>query len=118
VFPKRKSTFIVVLALLVIVGVLGLGEYLAVAGDVLIWLLVALLLVALIRLIGDELRDAGGKGSAAAPRKPTARFRFAPFGICRRPGASPCTRLAKRSLPQGIAVGFVAQPQLGYDSPF
>jgi hypothetical protein len=51
VFPKRKSTFVVVLAVLVVAGVLGLGEYLALAGDVLIWLLCALLVVALVRLI-------------------------------------------------------------------
>jgi len=45
------STFMVVLGLLVVAGVLGLGEYLAFAGDVLIWLLFALLVVALGRLI-------------------------------------------------------------------
>jgi hypothetical protein len=50
VFPKRKSTFVVVLAVLVVAGVLGLGEYLADVGDVLIWLLCALLLAALVRL--------------------------------------------------------------------
>ena len=32
------STFVVVLGVLVVAGVLGLGEYLAMAGDVLIWL--------------------------------------------------------------------------------
>jgi hypothetical protein len=51
VFPTRKSTFVVVLGLLVVAGVLGLGAYIAFAGDVLIWLLEALLLVALVRLI-------------------------------------------------------------------
>jgi hypothetical protein len=51
VFPRRISTFLVVLGVLVVAGVLGLGEYLAVAGDVLIWLLCALLVVALVRLI-------------------------------------------------------------------
>jgi hypothetical protein len=51
VFPTRISTFVMVLGLLVVAGVLGLGAYLAFAGDVLIWLLEALLLVALVRLI-------------------------------------------------------------------
>jgi hypothetical protein len=51
VFPTRMSTFAVVLGVLVVAGVLGLGAYLAFAGDVLIWLLEALLLVALVRLI-------------------------------------------------------------------
>jgi hypothetical protein len=51
VFPTRKSTFVVVLGVLVLVGVLGSGEYLADVGDVLIWLLCALLLAALVRLI-------------------------------------------------------------------
>jgi hypothetical protein len=50
-FPTRKSTFFVVLGLLVVAGVLGLGAYIAFAGDVLIWLLEALLLVALVRMI-------------------------------------------------------------------
>jgi hypothetical protein len=45
------STFVVVLGVLVVAGVLGLGEYLAMAGDVLIWLLCVLLVVALARLI-------------------------------------------------------------------
>jgi len=45
------SSFVVVLGALVVAGVLGLGEYLADVGDVLIWLLEALLLVALVRLI-------------------------------------------------------------------
>jgi hypothetical protein len=44
------STFIVVLGALVVAGILGLAEYLALAGDVLIWLLCALLVVALVRL--------------------------------------------------------------------
>jgi hypothetical protein len=51
VFPTRISTFVIVLGVLVVAGVLGLGAYLAFAGDVLIWLLEALLLVALVRLI-------------------------------------------------------------------
>ena len=51
VFPTRMSTFVVVLGVLVVAGVLGLGEYLAMAGDVLIWLLCVLLVVALARLI-------------------------------------------------------------------
>jgi hypothetical protein len=51
VFPRRKSTFVVVLGVLVLAGVLGLGGYLADVGDVLIWLLFALLLGALVRLI-------------------------------------------------------------------
>jgi hypothetical protein len=51
VFPKRKSTFVVVFGLLVVAGVLGLGEYLATAADVLTWLLFALLVAALVRLI-------------------------------------------------------------------
>jgi len=50
VFPTRISTFLVVLGALVVAGVLGLAEYLALAGDILIWLLCALLLVALVRL--------------------------------------------------------------------
>jgi hypothetical protein len=45
------STFVVVLGALVVAGVLGLGTYLAMAGDVLIWLLCVLLVVALVRLI-------------------------------------------------------------------
>jgi hypothetical protein len=45
------STFVVVLGFLVAAGVLGLGAYLAFAGDVLIWLLCVLLVVALARLI-------------------------------------------------------------------
>jgi hypothetical protein len=36
VFPKRKSTFLAVLGVLVVLGVLGLGPYLATAGDTLI----------------------------------------------------------------------------------
>jgi hypothetical protein len=51
VFPTRISTFAVVLGVLVVAGVLGAGAYIAFAGDVLIWLLEALLLVALVRLI-------------------------------------------------------------------
>jgi len=51
VFPTRISTFLVVLGALVVAGVLGLAEYLALAGDILIWLLCALLVVALVRLI-------------------------------------------------------------------
>jgi hypothetical protein len=51
VFPKRKKTFLAVLGVLVVAGVLGLGPYLASAGDILIWLLFALLLVMLVRLI-------------------------------------------------------------------
>jgi hypothetical protein len=51
VFPKRMSTFVVVLGVLVVAGVLGLGAYLALAGDVLIWLFCALLVLALVRLI-------------------------------------------------------------------
>jgi hypothetical protein len=50
-FPTRLSTFLVVLGTLVVAGVLGLGAYLAFAGDVLIWLLCALLVVALVRTI-------------------------------------------------------------------
>jgi hypothetical protein len=45
------STFVVVVGVLVLAGVLGLGEYLADVGDVLIWLLCGLLLAALVRLI-------------------------------------------------------------------
>jgi hypothetical protein len=45
------STFLAVLAVLVVAGVLGLGAYLAFAGDVLIWFLEVLLVVALVRLI-------------------------------------------------------------------
>jgi hypothetical protein len=45
------STFVVVLGLLVVAGVLGLGAYLAAAADILIWLLGVLLVVALVRLI-------------------------------------------------------------------
>jgi hypothetical protein len=51
VFPTRISTFLVVLGALVVAGVLGLAEYLALAGDILIWLLCALLVVALVRLV-------------------------------------------------------------------
>lgn len=51
VFPTRMSTFVVVLGVLVVAGVLGLGTYLAMAGDLLIWLLCVLLVVALVRLI-------------------------------------------------------------------
>jgi hypothetical protein len=51
VFPKRLSTFFVVFGVLVVAGVLGLGTYLALAGDILLWLLYALLVVALVRLI-------------------------------------------------------------------
>jgi len=51
VFPTRASTFVVVLGVLVVAGVLGLGGYLADVGDVLIWLLCAWLAVALVRLI-------------------------------------------------------------------
>ena len=51
VFPRRISTFLAVLAVLVIAGVLGLADYLALAGDVLIWLLCVLVAVALVRLI-------------------------------------------------------------------
>jgi hypothetical protein len=50
-FPRRTSTFVVLLGLLVVAGVLGLGPYLADAGDILIWLLFALLVAALVRLI-------------------------------------------------------------------
>ena len=60
------SSFVVVLGALVAAGVLGLGEYLADVGDVLIWLLEALLLVALVRLIWREPRDAGGSSVAWA----------------------------------------------------
>jgi hypothetical protein len=50
-FPKRMSTFGVVLGALVVAGVLGLGAYLATAADFLIWLLEIALVVALVRVI-------------------------------------------------------------------
>jgi hypothetical protein len=50
-FPRRKSTLIVVLVLLVVAGILGLGEYVATAADILLWLLCALLVAALVQLI-------------------------------------------------------------------
>jgi hypothetical protein len=50
VFPKRMSTFVVVLGALVIAGVLGLGAYLASAADILLWLLEAAVAVAVVRL--------------------------------------------------------------------
>jgi hypothetical protein len=67
VFPTRKSTFVVVLALLVVAGVLGLGAYLATAADILIWLLCALLVAALVRLIwrrAPQLAVAASRGPA------------------------------------------------------
>jgi hypothetical protein len=51
VFPTRLSTFGIVLAALVVAGVLGLGEYLAFAGDVLIWILCALLAATFVRMV-------------------------------------------------------------------
>src|SRR5262249_8592290 len=60
VFPTRKSTFAVVLGVLVVAGVLGAGAYLATAADILVWLLCALLVVSLARVIW---------GRAAASRR-------------------------------------------------
>jgi hypothetical protein len=56
VFPTRISTFGLVLAGLVVAGVLGLGAYLALAGDVLIWLLCALLVLAFTRKVWRRAR--------------------------------------------------------------
>jgi hypothetical protein len=56
VFPTRISTFGLVLAGLVVAGVLGLGAYLALAGDVLIWLLCALLVLAFTRMVWRRAR--------------------------------------------------------------
>jgi hypothetical protein len=45
------STFVLVLGVLVAAGVLGLGAYLALAGDILLWLLYVLVALALGRMI-------------------------------------------------------------------
>lgn len=48
-YPRRPGSFALVLTVLVVLGVLGFGEYLATAGDVLIWVLMALVVFALAR---------------------------------------------------------------------
>jgi hypothetical protein len=54
-FPKRMPTFLAVLGVLVVLGVLGLGSYLASAADVLIWLVEAGVIVAIVRVIWRRL---------------------------------------------------------------
>jgi len=55
-FPTRLPSFLVVLAVLVVAGVLGAGTYEAQAADVLTWFVVAALMVALGRLIWRRTR--------------------------------------------------------------
>ena len=55
-YPRRTSTVVALVGLLVVVGVLGLGTYLATAADFLLWVLIAAGVIAVARRLWRRAR--------------------------------------------------------------